>query len=197
LATSKSGGSNNYGTSSSDLLLSLIPLCGTSYQIVSTILGIMGIPMESESKFSQNILPKLTQAVNQITKEFIIKCRLATPDRNDVKVMIDAGWSHPGWWARECTITALDGKTSLPISVFHVIKGKNGNFDGSSRGNLSLIFIYVAMEGFGVKNIMEELSAAGIKVSKVLHDKDASTLKQVVDVFEDAEEQLCVSKYNS
>ena len=90
--------------------------------------------MESESKFSNNILPKLIRAVDEVTKEFIFKCRLATPDRKHVCVMIDAGWSHPGWWARECTVTALDGKTSLPISVFHVVKGKNGNFSGSSRG---------------------------------------------------------------
>ena len=51
------------------------------------------------------------------------------------------------------------------------------------------------MEGFGVKQIMEELKSVGMTVSKVLHDKDASTLRQVVDVFEDAEEELCVSKY--
>ena len=50
------------------------------------------------------------------------------------------------------------------------------------------------MEGFGVKQIMNELKDCGITVSKVLHDKDASTLRQVLDVFEDADEQLCVSK---
>lgn len=60
----------------------------------------------------------------------------------------------------------------------------------------SLIFVK-AMEGYGVKEIVTELKSVGIIVSKVLHDKDASTLKQVVDVFEDAEEELCVSKYLS
>ena len=51
------------------------------------------------------------------------------------------------------------------------------------------------MEGFGVKAIMKDIKIGGLKVSKILHDKDASTFKQVLDVFEDADEVLCVSKY--
>ena len=50
------------------------------------------------------------------------------------------------------------------------------------------------MEGFGVKEIMKDMKIAGMKVSKILHDKDASTFRQVLDVFEDAHEVLCVSK---
>jgi hypothetical protein len=121
-------------------MLVLIVLSGSTYQKVSTLFGIMGMEVESESKFSKTVLPDLDKAVQRITDEFIIQCRIATPDKADVHVMIDAGWSHPGWWARECTITALDGKTSLPISVFHVIKGKNGNFSGSSRGIIFIVY---------------------------------------------------------
>jgi hypothetical protein len=50
------------------------------------------------------------------------------------------------------------------------------------------------MEGFGVKEIMKQIKQAGLTVTKVLHDKDASTFKQVLDVFEDADEILCISK---
>ena len=42
--------------------------------------------------------------------------------------------------------------------------------------------------------IMKDLKESGLKVTKVLHDKDASTFRQVVQVFEDADEQLCSSK---
>ena len=112
-------------------------MCGTTYQTLSSVLGILGISLESESKYHSKTLPALDKAVNDITKEFIHQCRLATPDISKVNIMIDAGWSHPGWWARECTVTALDGKTSLPIGVYHVIKGgKKANFQGSSRGKL-------------------------------------------------------------
>ena len=123
-----------FGTETSYLMLALILISGNTYQKTSTIFGIMGIGLESESKFCKSVLPEMERAVQKITDQFIIQCRIKTPSKSDVHVMIDAGWNHPGWWAREATITALDGKTSLPIGLFHVIKGKNGNFSGSSRG---------------------------------------------------------------
>lgn len=116
------------------MMLALIIISGNTYQKMSNLFGIMGMGIESESKFSKTVIPEIDKAVQKITNQFIIQCRLKTPTMTDVHVMIDAGWSHPGWWAREATITALDGKTSLPIGIFHVIKGKNGNFSGSSRG---------------------------------------------------------------
>ena len=57
-----------------------------------------------------------------------------------------------------------------------------------------MLLIIEAMEGFGVKKLMEQLKRIGITVTKVLHDRDASTLKQVVDIFQDASESLCVGK---
>jgi hypothetical protein len=51
------------------------------------------------------------------------------------------------------------------------------------------------MEGFGVKKIMEELKSLGIVVKQVVHDKDASTMSQVMAVFEDVEESLCLCKF--
>ena len=48
--------------------------------------------------------------------------------------MIDAGWSHPGWWANECTIIGVDTQTGLPIAIEHVIKGQN--YHGFSRGKI-------------------------------------------------------------
>ena len=121
-----------YGTVTSSLLMMLIVLCGTTYRVVSSLLGMLGIFMESESKFGKKTMPFLSRAVEKITNEFILKCRSTTPNLSDVHIMIDAGWSHPGWWARECTVIALDGKTGLPIGIFHVLKGKN--FEGTSRG---------------------------------------------------------------
>jgi hypothetical protein len=50
------------------------------------------------------------------------------------------------------------------------------------------------MEGFGVKKIMETLKRHDLKVTQVVHDKDASTMRQVMEVYEDAEEGLCLCK---
>jgi len=56
---------------------------------------------------------------------------LCTTTKNYDRVVIDAGWSHPGYWARECTVIALDGRTGLPLAVQNVLKHRN--FDGSSK----------------------------------------------------------------
>jgi hypothetical protein len=50
------------------------------------------------------------------------------------------------------------------------------------------------MEGFGVKQIMHQLKEAEMTVKQIVHDKDASTMTQVMTVFEDVEECLCLSK---
>jgi hypothetical protein len=49
------------------------------------------------------------------------------------------------------------------------------------------------MEGFGVKKIMLQLKEAGLTVTQIVHDKDSSTMTQVMTVFEDVEECLCLS----
>jgi hypothetical protein len=49
------------------------------------------------------------------------------------------------------------------------------------------------MEGFGVEKMMQQLKDAQLTVTQVVHDKDASTMKQVMTVFEDVEEGLCLS----
>ena len=49
------------------------------------------------------------------------------------------------------------------------------------------------MVGFGVEKIMKILKERGLTVSHVVHDIDSSTMKQVMSVFEDAEEVLCLS----
>jgi hypothetical protein len=48
------------------------------------------------------------------------------------------------------------------------------------------------MEGFGVQKIMEELKQEAITVSHIVHDKDSSTMRQVMSVYEDVEECLCL-----
>jgi len=149
----------------------------------------------SEKMYYKTVAPDVDKAVQTVTDEFLLQCRLKTADRHNVRVVIDAGWSHPGWWARECTVIGLDGQTGLPLAVFHVIK--EVNFKGSSKG----IYIYFnfnfksAMEGFGVKQIMQQLKEAGMTVTQIVHDKDASTMTQVMTVFEDVEECLCLSNF--
>jgi len=51
---------------------------------------------------------------------------------------------------------------------------------------------YEAMEGYGVKKIMQELKKYQLNVTEVVHDKDASTMRQVMEVYQDAEECLCL-----
>jgi hypothetical protein len=51
------------------------------------------------------------------------------------------------------------------------------------------------MEGWGVTLIMKELQQCGYKVTRVLHDKDSSTLRNVMNVYEDVEEALCFSTF--
>ena len=87
----------------------------------------------SETFYHRKVVPETDKAVSTVTDQFLKQCRLATPDRHQVRVVIHAGWSHPGWWARECTVIGLDGRTGLPLSVFHVIRGTN--FEGTSKGN--------------------------------------------------------------
>jgi hypothetical protein len=91
----------------------------------------------SEKMYYKTVAPDVDNAVKTVTDEFLLQCRLKTPDRHNVRVVIDAGWSHPGWWARECTVIGLDGQTGLPLAVFNVIKGEN--FEGSSKGIILLI----------------------------------------------------------
>jgi hypothetical protein len=77
----------------------------------------------------------------------------------------------------------LDGRSGLPIAIYHILK--DNNFEGSSK----------AMEGFGVKKIMEEMKSLDLKIKKVIHDKDSSTMNQVMNIFQDVEEALCLSKF--
>jgi hypothetical protein len=123
----------SYGTITSQLLLNLVVLSGNTYQKVSTLFGSMGIPIESETKFYKNIIPTLNKAIQQVTDDFIWKCRLESKNSSDLHVVIDAGWSHPGWWARECTVIAIDGETGLPIGISHI--QRDVNFEGSSKGS--------------------------------------------------------------
>jgi hypothetical protein len=49
------------------------------------------------------------------------------------------------------------------------------------------------MEGFGVKKIMEELKKNALTVTHIVHDRDASTMNQVMTVFQDVEECFYLS----
>jgi hypothetical protein len=163
------------------LALCLILIIGSTYSKMINFFGLMGLNFGSESLYSKNILQDVNAAVTKMLDRLLLDSRISTPDAQNVHIIIDAGWSHPGWWARECTVIGIDGATGLPLSVKHILKGKG--YKGSSR----------SMEGAGVMEIMTELDQMKFKVTRLLHDKDASTLLQVMDVFEDVEECLCLN----
>ena len=128
----------------------------------------------------EHVSDLVANATKEVFNEFIQVCREKIKDKKNVSVILDAGWSHPGWWARECTVICVNQDNGLPIGVKHIKKGEN--YEGSSKG----------MEGFGVQEIMKELKQDGITVVDVLHDKDSSTIKHVMEVFHDVKEELCV-----
>ena len=167
-------------------------MTGDTYNRVAGILALIGLHIGSEQYYHKKVVTKLDGAVRSVTQRFLAECRKKTPNQKDMHIMIDAGWSHPGWWARECTVIAVDGKTNLPVAMEHIIRGEN--YKGSSRGSfyVSVQFKSVGMEGYGVLKIMNELSFRGYKVTHVIHDKDSSTLRNVMDVFEDVNEVLCL-----
>jgi hypothetical protein len=109
-----------------------ILLRGDTYTNTAALLALLGTPLGSESFFYQNILPQVAEAVNGITKEFLEHNQAQIQDRNNVHIILDAGWNHPGWWARECTVIGIDAKTGLPIAIKHILKDRN--YTGSSRG---------------------------------------------------------------
>jgi hypothetical protein len=177
------------------LLLVCILLTGSTWERTSSLFALLEISCGSKSFYSEDAVNLVDSAVTGLTQDFIAECRKKVVNRNDIYLMIDAGWSHPGWWARECTVIGLDCVTGLPIAVFHVIRNKN--YQGSSKG----MFTFTqpnsssGMEGFAVLEMMKELKTAGFTVTTILHDKDSSTMRNVMDIFEDVEEALCLSKF--
>jgi hypothetical protein len=47
------------------------------------------------------------KAVNSLLKKFLECNRTQIKNKDDIYLMLDAGWSHFGWWARKCTIITL------------------------------------------------------------------------------------------
>jgi len=159
---------------------------------------LMGVPVPDQSAFYRTIIPLMSQVVQELTDELLQNIRLSLNDGRSLSVVMDCGWSHPGWWAKEATVVALDGESGLPVGYINVIKGSN--YFGSSKGKqltalvCYLNYVSIGMEGWGALQIMKELQACGIKVVNLLHDNDASTFNNVLEVFKDVSEALCVSK---
>ena len=57
--------------------------------------------------------------VKELLEELCAHSRAMTPDSNDVWVIIDTGYSHPGNWANESTTIAVDGTV---YSIYHILK---------------------------------------------------------------------------
>lgn len=98
----------------------------------------MDLNQLSKPVFYQDIIPALEKVVADLLEEVCRVGRNRTPDPSDVWVIVDTGWSHPGHWANESTTILCDGKTGLPLSVQHVIRGQD--YEGSSQGTYTLCF---------------------------------------------------------
>ena len=88
----------------------------------------------SKQAFHRDIIPTVESVVEELLEDLCRVSRSHTPDPHDVWVIVDTGWSHPGHWANESTTILCDGRTGLPLSVQHVIRGHN--YNGSSQGKL-------------------------------------------------------------
>ncbi len=114
------------------LILVAILLSGSTFERTCSLFNIMEMDIGSKVFYHRTVVPDVDNAVNNLLDDFLKWTGSQIKDKNDVFVVFDAGWSHPGWWARECTVLAVDGHTGLPIFVQHVIRGTN--YEGSSRG---------------------------------------------------------------
>jgi hypothetical protein len=88
----------------------------------------------SKKVFYKDIVPTIEHIVDEMMEELCRIGRSLTPDPYDVWIIVDTGWSHPGHWANESTTILCDGKTGLPLTVQHVIRGQN--YKGSSQGKV-------------------------------------------------------------
>lgn len=149
----------------------------------------LGLPPIQESFFLRNFIPFAEEKIECITNEFLaknrffyycnLKIRESISNKNDVWLLLDGGWTHPGWWARECCMYAIDAFSGLPIARKYIIKGTN--WTGSSK----------SMEAAAAKDIASNLHELGYKVTHLIHDKDASTLHHFKSVFSDVKELIC------
>jgi hypothetical protein len=130
--TSQTWKSNNTFTLSYILLLVSILLTGGTWEGTAGLFGLMEMSCGNKGTYHSQAVLLVDKAVTELVQEFIAECRKQVVNRHDVYLMVDAGWSHPGWWARECTVIGIDCETGLPIAIFHVVRGQN--YEGSSKG---------------------------------------------------------------
>jgi hypothetical protein len=116
-----------------------ILLTGSTWDRASSLFSLLEIPIGDKTTYHREACDLVDKAVQDITQQFVADCRKKVVDRNDVCLMVDAGWSHPGWWARECTVIGVDCQTGLPLSIYHVIRNKN--YKGSSKGTYFFLFL--------------------------------------------------------
>jgi hypothetical protein len=82
--------------------------------------------------YQHEVVTELEKVCKEMQEELCRYGRSCTPHPEDVWVLIDCGWSHPGHWANESTVVAIDGRTGLPLMIKNLIRGKN--YHGSSKG---------------------------------------------------------------
>lgn len=107
---------------------------------------LLDLDFPSKSFYHEKIIPLVEPAVEQVLESFLKTCQEQS-DPADTGIVVDAGWSHRGWTARECTVIALDDKTYLPLSIKNLVKGKNYDPLCSSKGMHALIFAFTYSHG--------------------------------------------------
>lgn len=125
------------------LLMMAILLTGSTFERTSSLLNILEINIGSKTFYHRTVVPDVETEVNKLLEDFLKWTRSQIKNKDDVFIVIDGGWSHPGWWSRECTVIAVDGNTGLSVYVQHALRDKN--FTGSSSRGFA---VYYALNFF-------------------------------------------------
>ncbi len=112
--------------------------------------SIIGLQPPSRSTYFNQFVPYIENIIQKRVDSAITTMRNSCINSKDVTfiildniyyqqltIVIDGGWSHPGYWANQCSIYAIEANSGLLIGQVHVQRGIN--YIGSSKGNSSLI----------------------------------------------------------
>ena len=83
-------------TVTSILILISLMLTGDQFVKVAALFAILNVHLASESYFYKSVVPDFATGVEDVTEDFIKHCRYMSPNLQDLHVIVDAGWSHPG-----------------------------------------------------------------------------------------------------
>jgi hypothetical protein len=68
-----------------DTFTKICALFGTSYSIINSKIGILGMRIGSESFYNRTVVSDVDDAVADVTEKFLNECRNNTPHRDKVR----------------------------------------------------------------------------------------------------------------